>query len=134
MKKKLAAALTALTVVGTGSGYAETTNVFCATSDGSYWEWLVVEGVQVEINGQWGRGTQANGAYFDYFSVSEGSYLLLNQVCKLTFGDDYIAQPADNSADDWFIFLVNKTDGRQYLSDGRYNVTQRNLPTSAFRL
>lgn len=133
MKKILATVITCLSIT---SAYAErtTTSVFCATSDGNHWDWLEVEKTQIKISGEWGRGTNTDGSLFDYFEVSEGSYLLLNQMCKLNFTNNYVAQPSDSFWGEWYVFLINRLDGSQYITDGRYGTTSRHLLPSAFRL
>ena len=133
MKKMLAIALTMI-AISVVHAEQETTNVFCATSDGSHWDWLEVEGMQVRVSGEWERGSKSDGSYFDYFTVLEGSYLLLNQMCRLQFSSEYVAQPADGLIDSWYVFMVNRLDGSRYLANGRHHVTSRDLLPSAFRL
>ncbi|MCX4027577.1 hypothetical protein H0A36_25245 [Endozoicomonas sp. SM1973] len=139
MKRLLTVVFAVLTIC---SAYAEpeTTYIFCAKADGSHWRWLTTdEGNRIPISGQWGRSTKPDGVYFDYFNISEEAYNFLKQACQLIFASEYVPQPADNLLDDWYVFLVTRPDGSQFLADGRYDVTSRqlapiNLPSSAFRL
>lgn len=133
---------TAIACVSIASAHAEitTTSVFCATPDGSYWNWLVTnDGNRVPISGEWGRSTNPEGAYFDYFTISEESYNFLKSACQLIFVSEYVPQPSDSFSGEWYVFLVNRPDGSQYLADGKYGLTSRqlqstHLPSSAFRL
>lgn len=119
---------TAIACVSISSTYAEitTTSIFCATSDGSHWDWLMTnEGGRVPIPGDRGRNTNPGGSYFDYFAISEAEYNFLKRACQLMFASEYVPHPSDDSWKEWHIFLVNRLDGSHYFSDG-YKTTTKN--------
>ncbi|MBU2708448.1 hypothetical protein KCM76_20815 [Zooshikella marina] len=132
--REIIATLIAILCISNVHAERETTNVFCATPDGSHWDWLDVNGTPLEVNGEWGRGIATNSSEFDYFKVSEEIYLFINQMCKQKFSSEYVAQPSDNYWGEWYIFLVQRSNGSQYVTEGKYNTTSRDLLPSEFRL
>ncbi|MDE1463649.1 tail fiber domain-containing protein [Spartinivicinus poritis] len=96
--------------------YAETTDVFCAKLDGSDWYWLVDnDNNQVSIPGVWGKSWVTSDSYFQYFSVSQNDYQGVNRLCK----DNYVAQPANNRFNDWYVFKVNESNNNYFVAPGK---------------
>lgn len=110
---------TLLSVTNFVSAYAETTDVFCAKPDGSDWYWLEdSSNSQVTISGEWETRDLTNVTSSTTFSVSQIDYQTVNASCLA----GYVAQPANDRFDKWYIFKVNLANGQYYYAQGKYSV------------
>ncbi|NRD75720.1 hypothetical protein HQQ94_21360 [Shewanella sp. VB17] len=109
--------------------HADTTYVYCAVPDGSDWDWLVDRSNNyVTVEGSWGRYTYSDGAYFNYFNVSNAQYQSVNSRCPL--GE--VAQPGDRNTSSWEVFNILHLDG-SIIAAGHKNINGQNT-SPAFRL
>ena len=125
-----------LTVSSISNAYADTTDVFCATSDGSHWEWLKDDsGNQIDVSGKWGIAPLSNRRYFfRYFNIAESDYLQLNTKCQSDFSSDYLAQPADHRFNGWYVFRATKANGGHYYTGGKYDSYTKSQAENNFQL
>ena len=52
---------------------------------------------------------------FQYFSVSHNDYQKVNTLCK----ESYVAQPANNRFNDWYVFRVNISNNNHFIAPGK---------------
>ncbi|NRD72212.1 hypothetical protein HQQ94_02955 [Shewanella sp. VB17] len=129
MKIKFISTLLFLISLHISSAHAATTYVYCATPDGSDWDWLLTNNNDyILMEGVWGRNTYSDGTYFNYFSISIEKYTLINSMCPL----GYVAQPGDRDSSFWEVFYIIDYNGN-FIADGKKSVIGSNTSPS-FRL
>lgn len=122
-----------LSLVNMHSAYAEWTYVYCAKTDQSDWYWLKdSENSYVTISGSWGIeklgksrkwGINLCYEYFSYFSVSDDEYNSVSEQCH----EGYVPQPATSKFSRWYLFNVNKPNGKNYFAPGYRTILEGGL-------
>ncbi|PNQ53940.1 hypothetical protein C1141_18570 [Vibrio agarivorans] len=100
--------------------HGESTDVYCATIDGSSWDWLYDEsGDYAKIEGEWGFHLLQNQEGFGYLTVNIDDYMRVQEKCELK---GMVAHPGNNRFSSWFVFQVKTSSGQLVFTQGSYSI------------
>ncbi|GAD76052.1 hypothetical protein VAZ01S_035_00600 [Vibrio azureus NBRC 104587] len=101
-------------------GFAESANVYCATTDGKHWEWLQdTDGEFASATGEWGFYRASGWQGFYYFTLSLEDYLKLQSQCELK---GMVAHPGNKQVSHWYIYQIQMPNGNKMFAPGHYSL------------
>ncbi len=101
------------------NSFADSARVYCATVDGSDWEWLYEQdGSDTEISGEWGIHIVNAQVGFRYLTIPIQEYQYLQNRCDAM---GMVAHPAENVFSDWYIFQIQFVKGQTIFAPGYYS-------------
>ncbi|EMQ2878849.1 hypothetical protein V9N52_004189 [Vibrio navarrensis] len=108
--------------------YADTTYLFCASRDGSQWDWVYepLTGEAWVLTGRWESDINpyepSDHKWFGYFVVDHQQWLKVARECDYFYHEngeyhDWDPHPADSASSNWYL-LMDESTGE--LSEGYY--------------
>lgn len=103
-------------------GFADSTDVYCASIDGNVWDWLYKDdGTNKSVEGEWGihwyDNTSGFSEGFRYFTVPLETYQEIQIECNKK---GMFAQPANNRFSSWSVFQIEFNHEQKIFAPGYY--------------